>query len=445
MATDVIIVGAGAAGLAAAERLCAAGVQVEIIEARPRLGGRICTRHDPILPIPIEGGAEFVHGMPPETWNIIQASHLPTCDVPETRLHFVHGTLQDRPDFWSRVEKVMSRLDHLDRDMSFAQFLRTRCRGVSAQDRALALSYVEGFNAADGSRISSQGLAKASEAEEQIEGDRLFRVLAGYDSVVAGLAAPTLARQAPIHLNTTVREIRWKPGRVDVVAQRSATRTPLTLRTRRVLITLPVSILQARSGESAVRFRPAVPAKQQAAGRLAMGNVVKAVLIFREPFWEGSLPTARKTPTRDTAFFHTTEPGIAFPTWWTMLPVRTTALVGWAGGPPADRLARLSEGRILAAALQSVSRITGLKQSTLAALLQVGHIFEWQRDPFARGAYSYIPVGGLDAPGELARPVDQTLFFAGEATHTGMSGTVAGAIASGYRAATEILADSSLA
>ena len=67
------------------------------------------------------------------------------------------------------------------------------------------------------------------------------------------------------------------------------------------------------------------------------------------------------------------------------------------------------------------------------------HVHDWQADPFARGAYSYVPVGGLKAMRALARPIERTLFVAGEATHwEGMSGTVAGAIASGYRAAREV-------
>ena len=81
-----------------------------------------------------------------------------------------------------------------------------------------------------------------------------------------------------------------------------------------------------------------------------------------------------------------------------------------------------------------------MRRDRLNQLLAWELVFDWQADPFTRGAYSYVAVGGTDAPAVLARPVERTLYFAGEATHTqGMSGTVAGAIASGYRAADEIL------
>lgn len=437
MPTDAIIIGGGAAGLAAAQRLAAAGVKVQVLEARPRLGGRIHTIRDLSLPVPLEGGAEFLHGKPPETWKICMASRLVICDVPNTRRHLIRGKLQDRPDFWTRVERVMGRLGGFDKDMTFSRFLSTRCRNVSAQDRALALSYVEGFNAADGKRISCRSLVKASAAEEEIEGDRQFRVASGYDSVIAALAGLASAQSGRTHLNTLVREICWKrqADKVEILAQHTGTGAPARFHADRVLVTLPLAVLQSRS----VRFRPALPRKQQAADRLAMGNVVKAILIFREPFWEGSLPSAGKTDTSNTAFFHGTDPRLTFPTWWTMLPVRTTALVGWAGGPPAEKLARLSERRILAAAFNSLARFTGMRETDLTALLQSSYILDWRRDPYAQGAYSYIPVGGLDAPAELARPEANRLFFAGEHTHDGMSGTVAGAIASGYRAAEQIL------
>jgi monoamine oxidase len=82
--------------------------------------------------------------------------------------------------------------------------------------------------------------------------------------------------------------------------------------------------------------------------------------------------------------------------------------------------------------------MTGVSRSRCQSLLRAWRICDWQNDPFSRGAYSYGGIGGVRATLQLARPIDRTLFFAGEATHPGMSGTVAGAIASGWRAAKEI-------
>ena len=92
-------------------------------------------------------------------------------------------------------------------------------------------------------------------------------------------------------------------------------------------------------------------------------------------------------------------------------------------------------------ALDTLSTIFKLAKTRLEELLESHVVSDWPADVLSRGAYSYTPVGGLDAMEKLAEPVEDTLFFAGEATHfEGEAGTVAGAIASGYRAASQILA-----
>jgi monoamine oxidase len=109
-------------------------------------------------------------------------------------------------------------------------------------------------------------------------------------------------------------------------------------------------------------------------------------------------------------------------------------LVAWAGGPKAERLTRLSESRLISEALRGLQSIFGRVPAPRAVL-----VHDWRRDPFAHGAYSYVRVGGEGAREELAAAVADTLFFAGEATDPEESGTVAGALRSGQRAAREIL------
>ena len=100
----------------------------------------------------------------------------------------------------------------------------------------------------------------------------------------------------------------------------------------------------------------------------------------------------------------------------------------------------MNDEQVLSAALAALCRMLGTSESFLRERLASSHVANWQADPFARGAYSYVPVGGLDAMKKLAQPVEDTLFFAGEATHhEGHSGTVAGAITTGYRAAAEVI------
>ncbi len=120
--------------------------------------------------------------------------------------------------------------------------------------------------------------------------------------------------------------------------------------------------------------------------------------------------------------------------------MRTPLLVGWAGGSLAERLSLESDDRLLDHSLQTLSKMMGISRGAIEELLEASYTHNWRSSPFSLGAYSYIPVGGLNAVEQLAQCVDDTLFFAGEATNTqGHQGTVHGAIASGSRAAQEII------
>jgi monoamine oxidase len=138
------------------------------------------------------------------------------------------------------------------------------------------------------------------------------------------------------------------------------------------------------------------------------------------------------------AFLHA--PDELMPTWWTRLPVRAPVLVGWAGGPRAEELSAEGGRFIFDQALESLSGILGVGRKRVEGLLEETYTHDWRSDPLSRGAYSYVPVGSLQAQATLARPVGDRLFFAGEATNTeGHCGTVHGAIASGFRAAREVI------
>jgi monoamine oxidase len=182
-----------------------------------------------------------------------------------------------------------------------------------------------------------------------------------------------------------------------------------------------------------VRFTPALTSKREALKGLAPGPVVKAVLRFRTAFWE----TADRGAYRDVSFFHPRES--SFPTFWTAQPVRAPLMVGWAAGPKAMRLANATKPEVVEQALSSLAAIFGDAES-IRSELGGAWVHDWQRDPYARGAYSYVVVGGGKAREQLAEPLMGTLFFAGEAADTeGEAGTVAGALQSGIRAAREVM------
>jgi monoamine oxidase len=217
------------------------------------------------------------------------------------------------------------------------------------------------------------------------------------------------------------------------VRARSSLGTPLPpLRAHRLLVTLPLGVLQARPGAAAVRFSPSLPPdKRRAIAALAVGDVVKVAARFAAPPWErheqrlGPLRMVHARPA-------------AIPTWWRPLPHEGPMLIGWAGGPAATALSGRPPEQIARRALTSLARV--LDADTLPPAAQAWRVVDWARDPFAAGAYSWVPVGAGAAPAVLAAPVADTLFFAGEATQIGgAGGTVHGALGTGYRAADEIL------
>jgi monoamine oxidase len=189
-----------------------------------------------------------------------------------------------------------------------------------------------------------------------------------------------------------------------------------------------------------VRFVPKLRDKQVAANKLAMGQVVKIVMRFHTRFWEKlELPTkdGRNQSLEDLAYIHA--PDELLPTWWTLLPERGPVLIGWAGGSRAEELLRKGEEAIRNHALKALVTVFAVELEQIEEQLEQIYYHDWYGDPFSRGAYSYVPVGGLEAQMQLARPVEHTLFFAGEATNTdGHLGTVHGAIATGLRAAREV-------
>lgn len=417
----VVVIGAGVAGLSCARRLSADGQRVTILEARDRIGGRVHTIREPGWPVPVEAGAEFVHGKSPA----VQNSGLATDEVEDRHWHAPDG--RPRPiDFAAVWDPVADRLGRLTgEDPPFAEFLRDRCPDLRPADRAQAIAYAEGFNAADARRLSARWLARSEAAVGQEAGAR--RIRAGYDRLADWLLAGADPQTTDVRLSTAVTAVRWEPGRVEI-----DTATGREFRAAAAVITLPLGVLRVPpDAPGAVRFDPDPPDKRDAWSALAVGSVVKAVLRFREPFW-----AAAGVP--ELSFLHTPEG--PFQVWWTTRPVESTVLTGWSGGPPAERLTGLDPRAVLDMALGQLSRSFPVGRERLAGMLVDWRVFEWQTDPFARGAYSYVPAGGLGHVRQLAEPVAGTLFFAGEATDERLAGTVGGAIASGERAAGEVLA-----
>jgi monoamine oxidase len=462
---DVVIIGAGAAGLAAATELARRGKSAVILEARDRIGGRVWSLEVPGLPVPVELGAEFIHGRPTATLERMRRAGIAAVDAPVVRRAMVNGKLEPRGDgLYAEVQRALRRHAGALRrkDVSFDSFLARARHGLSAETQVFARMRVQGYDAANPARASARAIAEEWSAEAAASGGH-FRVQGGYGALLAAMARGLQGSQVELRLQSVVRAVRWKRGTVEVEGtcpkdegggmrdegSDTARRSPpvgggvahevrrggggnFLVTARRAIVTLPLGVLKAPArAPGAVRFTPPLDEKRAALAGLASGTVIKAALLFRTAFWE-QLDNGR---CRGVSFFHS--PPSRFPTFWTARPEPVPLLIAWAGGPNADRLAKAATPAIVREAVASLASILSLRTG-VEEHLAAAWVHHWQQDPFARGAYSYATVGGHGARRALARPLHDTLFFAGEAAdNEGEHGTVAGALQSGERAARE--------
>ena len=397
-----MVIGAGAAGLAAAEALLRAGRSVLVVEARERVGGRAWTRRMPGLAVPVELGAEFVHGEARTTQRLLKRAGMGVSASGRVQRFAAGGRLRAVDGFKHAQLAASHPVELAERDMSFDAFLARR--RLPKLTRTFARLMVEGFDAADPARASARAIAEEW-AGGQMSGSQP-RLREGYGPLFDWLAREIVRKGARLKMQAAVREVRWKRGRVEVLGD------SFRFTARQCIVTLPLGVLQSR----AVRFSPGLE-KESSLRKLASGPVIKAALRFPSAFWEKRH--------RGVAFFHA--PRTAFPTFWTPLPAREPLLIAWSGGPKAAQ-------PTWQAIRASLTRIFGRIEEPEQVL-----VHDWAKDPFARGAYSYVLVDGEGARQELAQSLADTLYFAGEATSLDDSGTVAGALASGQRAAREAL------
>lgn len=430
---DVLVIGAGVAGLHAGRLLAEAGRRVAIVEARDRIGGRIWTQlispGESQSPIPVELGAEFVHGLPPETWALIKQAALSTYEIDGSVLRFDGSRLMDATERQGPAETALQEMAQWMQkqpsgsDLSFAAYLEGRA--LDPLTARAAGNRVESFNAADQHRISVASLVKQQAAEDAIDADRVFKLEAGYAAIPNFLAEKFIAAGGTLILAAPVKKVVWKRGAVSAETTRAGGEF---LHSNRAVITVPLGVLQAQS----IEFAPRPAEVLRHANRLKMGAALHLTLVFKQKFWDP-----------DLSFLFA--PDESPPTWWTPMPHEAPLLTAWAGGPKAELLLKLITADGDASALRdrslaTLARIFALPLSDVCNMLSSWHIHDWQSDAYSQGAYSYVPVGALDAPGSMRIPVEDTLYFAGEHTDVvGHWGTVHAALAAGAAVADQVL------
>jgi monoamine oxidase len=431
MRCDVVVVGGGVAGLAAAGRLAEAGRRVILLEARARLGGRVHTVLDPGSQHPIELGAEFVQGMSADLVQTLHQARLSLQELPERHVRGDGDGTELHADVESLVDRVLELTLPKAGDVPVAQAICQLAPTDFTSDEIEALTaYLEGFHAADLQRFGTAALAE-NQAAVTRDGPQIVRLEGGYGRLVSAFRSRLDPDLVQVQTDTMVTGLRWQAGKV-VVEARCPDENVIEVAASQAILTVPLGVLKAGTkSEGAIDVDPLPTGWPEALGKLEMGAARRIDLRFDTAWWiEANHPPSTFVVGR----------GEPFPVWWTTAHPSLPFITGWIGGPRAQAMAGRTQDEVARLALQSAANIFGRTVKTLESRVRAVYSHDWSTDSFSRGAYSYGGVGALAARETLRRPVAGTLLLAGEAlAGDGLNGTVSGALTSGLQAAAALL------
>jgi monoamine oxidase len=405
---DVIVIGAGSAGIGAARELKRLGKRVLLIEARERAGGRVFT--DTSLGQPFEAGAAYIHFAENNPWNAL-AQEAGVDPQGGYRLWsgsvaYRDGVPMSAPEGaarWQAMRRVAEIYEDVEdrSDVSMADAWKAEPQDVKDAGRIQAQMAAgedpEWVSVADWNRLESGG-------------NRL--VPGGYGTLVARTAGPLEPRYG-----VRVTSIDWSGQSVKVSTDKG------DLRARKVICTVPVGVLKSGS----IQFKPGLPTDHvRALDGMRMGALSKVALRFEgERF--GFAPHQFLADVGEPAR------AMTFEAW----PQDTGLIVATFGG---DYARSLSKGTAVAAVEQALERFIKIAGSDARKAYRGGAFANWAADPFSQGAYAVVRPGRMRAREYLARPIADKLWFAGEATAGIYSMTAGGAYIAGRDAAKSVAA-----
>ncbi|MCZ6830406.1 MAG: NAD(P)/FAD-dependent oxidoreductase [Gammaproteobacteria bacterium] len=422
---DVVILGAGMAGLTAARILAKVGpgLKVLVLEARDRVGGRMFTSTD-VSVHGVELGAQVIHGSRAESWELIREYGLQTRSLDAggatESYHFLPGQPPYKPnqaDLDALYHKVVVKHAKYDGpDMSYQAFLETMSFNDTQRSAlgAEALSWSSEPGEVSARAVIDDGVAWDAYHDED------FQIIGGH-SLLAEKMANEL--EGKIQLSCAVAGLYWRSGVAGVTYIYNLQSQTVTA--KRLIITLPVGVLQSQQ----IEVLPPFPDwKKQSIDSLQMGQAVVVAMLFNAPFWSdlASGPVSWATPDGRMQFWAAHTPGEG-----------AAAITGWFVGSAAQQLSDLGGQEGMQQVLHWLEGISG--KTRLQEKLKWHRYQDWVSDPFSLGSYSFTRPGGQGAREILARPIEKTLYFAGEATAPAPHyQTVHGAYMSGKRVAQEV-------
>ncbi|MFL5000735.1 MAG: flavin monoamine oxidase family protein [Xanthobacteraceae bacterium] len=399
--TDVIVIGAGAAGVAAARTLAPGRLSVAVLEARDRIGGRAWTAH--ISGLPLDLGCGWLHSADENEWSAIAEKlglAIDPTPPPWSRRALEAGfPLAEQSDYaaaWARFYGRLAEAAEAKTDRPASDFLEPGCRW-NALLNALS-SYING--------VELDRLSVADFGNYHDSGVN-WRVVAGYGRLVE-----TYARGLDVTLECPVTLLDHSGRRVRAVTARGE------IIARAAVIAVPPSVLAC----GALRIEPALPDKLEAAHALPLGLADKLFLRVDEPHdFPAEARLFGATDRVTTGSYH-------------LRPFGRPVIEGYFGGDFAQELE--NEDAFASFAIEQIAALLG---NNMRKRLHPLAASAWRRDPFARGSYSYTKVGHGHARAALAAPVDDRLFFAGEACSLNDFSTAHGAYRTGAKAADDVM------
>jgi len=427
-----LVIGAGTAGLMAAHSLVKAGKNVIVLEARNRCGGRIHTLHHQSFFKEAELGAEFVHGDLPLTLGLLKEAGIELAPAGGQMWHYHDGKFIEEGIFSEGWDVLAGKLKKINNDVSINQFLEAEFPGEKYNELKTAVRrFASGYDTADPDLASTFALR-----DEWLndDGGAQHRIKQGYRTMIGYLETEIKKAGGHIILNSVVKEIHWRPGHAKAV-----TADGHICEAEKLLIAIPLGVLKATgAAQASINFDPPIHGQMAAISKMGFGGVIKILLEFDELFWEDSQTEAWVGKSLKNMGFVLSDEEI--PTWWTQVPLKVPVLTGWLGGLAAIAKKDLADEELLQQSLESVSNIFHRSIVELKDKLVAYHIINWTSDPFALGSYAYDTVGADTQRKILNRPVEDTLYFAGEYLNAGpVMGTVEAALISGSNTAARMI------